>query len=136
MIKAAQGGMAEVAMGNMAASKATNAAVKAFGSRMVTDHSKANDELKQLATTKGLALPTDPGGEYRKTADALSKNNGADFDKAYIHDMIEDHGKDVNDFQKEAGNGKDADLRSWASKTLPTLQEHLRMARDAQAKIK
>jgi putative membrane protein len=136
VMKAAQGGMAEVALGNMAASKATNADVKTFGSRMVTDHSKANDELKQLATTKGLTLPADAGAENQKTSDELSKKSGKDFDKAYMKDMVEDHEKDVKEFEKAAKDAKDADLKSWASKTLPTLQDHLKMAKDTQKKVK
>jgi putative membrane protein len=136
MMKAAQGGMAEVDMGNMASSKATNADVKKFGDRMVTDHSKANDELKQLAATKGVSLPTDVGDEHKKAMDEMSAKSGKDFDKAYMDDMVKDHEKDVAEFQKASKNAKDADLKSWATKTLPTLQEHLKMAKDTQKKVK
>ena len=134
--KAAQGGLAEVDMGNMAASKATNADVKAFGNRMGTDHSKANDELKQLAATKGVVQPGDVNDEQKKTMDALSSKSGKDFDKAYMDDMVKDHETDVKEFEKASKNAKDADLKAWATKTLPTLQEHLRMAKDAQKKVK
>jgi putative membrane protein len=135
VMKAAQGGQAEVTLGNMAASKAQSADVKTFGNRMVTDHSKANDELKQLATTKGLTLPTDLG-EHQKDADALGGKSGKDFDKAYMDMMVEDHEKDVKEFQDESKNAKDADLKAWVTKTLPTLEEHLRMAKDTQKKVK
>jgi putative membrane protein len=136
MMKAAQGGMAEVNMGNMASSKATNADVKKFGDRMVTDHSKANDELKQLASTKGVTLPTDVNDEQKKAMDMMSSKNGKDFDKAYIDDMVKDHETDVAEFEKASKNAKDADLKAWATKTLPTLQEHLKMAKDTQKKVK
>jgi len=136
MTKAAQGGLAEVNMGNMAASKATNADVKAFGNRMVTDHSKANDELKQLAATKGVVLPGDVNDEQKKAMDSMSSKNGKDFDKAYMDDMVKDHETDVKEFEKASKSAKDADLKAWATKTLPTLQEHLKMAKDAQKKVK
>jgi putative membrane protein len=136
MNKAAQGGMSEVNMGNVAASKATNADVKAFGNRMVTDHSKANDELKQLASTKGVTLPADVNDEQKKTMDTISAKNGKDFDKDYMDDMVKDHEKDVAEFEKESKNAKDADLKAWVTKTLPTLQGHLKMAKEAQKKVK
>lgn len=136
MTKAAQGGLAEVNMGNMAASKATNADVKAFGNRMVTDHSKANDELKQLAATKGVTLAADVNDEQKKAMDSMSSKNGKDFDKAYMDDMVKDHETDVKEFEKASKSAKDADLKAWAAKTLPTLQEHLKMAKDTQKKVK
>ena len=134
--KAAIGGMAEVQMGNVALQKASNAAVKAFGQRMVTDHSKANDELKSLATTKGLALPTALDDEHQKALDHLNALSGAEFDKAYIDHMVEDHKKDVGEFQKAAQNAQDADLKAWAAKTLPTLQDHLKQAEGTQKGLK
>ena len=136
VIKAAQGGMAEVMLGQMASSKGTSPDVKNFGNRMVSDHGKANDELKQLAQTKGMALPADTDKENKDTADRLSKATGKDFDKAYINDMVDDHEKDVNEFVKQSTAAKDPDLRAWVVKTLPTLQDHLKMARDTKAKLK
>ena len=136
MTKAAIGGMAEVSMGQMASTQGTDAGVKAFGNRMVTDHSKANDELKALATTKGMALPTDVDAEHKNVADKMSKKSGKDFDKAYMDDMVEDHEKDVAEFQKASTSAADADLKAWAAKTLPTLQDHLKMAKETKAKLK
>jgi putative membrane protein len=135
VMKVAQGGQAEVTLGNMAASKAQSADVKTFGNRMVTDHSKANDELKQLATNKGLTLPADLG-PHQKDADELGKKSGKDFDKAYMEAMVKDHEKDVKEFEDESKKAKDADLKAWVTKTLPTLQEHLKMAKDTQKKVK
>ena len=136
VMKAAIGGMAEVAGGQTATQNASNADVKAFGQRMVTDHSKANDELKQLATTKGLALPTAPDAEHQKKLDELSKKTGKAFDKAYMDDMVKDHEEDVAEFQKQSTSAQDPDLKSWAAKTLPTLQDHLKMAKATQKKVK
>jgi putative membrane protein len=136
MTKAAQGGMAEVMLGQMASSKGTSPDVKNFGNRMVSDHGKANDELKQLAQNKGLTLPSDTDKEHKEAADKLSKANGKDFDKAYISNMVEDHEKDVKEFEKQSKDAKDADLKAWVTKTLPTLQDHLKMAKDTKAKLK
>jgi putative membrane protein len=134
--KAAIGGMAEVQMGQLASSKATSADVKAFGQRMVTDHSQANDELKSLATTKGLALPTDLDDEHKDAMQKVSTKTGKDFDKAYVDDMVKDHEKDVAEFQKQSTSATDPDLKAWAAKTLPTLQQHLQMIKDIQSKMK
>ena len=136
VMKAANGGMMEVAAGQTASSNATNADVKTFGQRMVTDHSKANDELKQLATTKGLALPSTMDADHQKKVDDISKKKGKDFDKSYMNMMVKDHEEDVAEFQKESTSAQDPDLKAWVTKTLPTLQDHLRMAKDTQKKVK
>ncbi|MCU1229507.1 MAG: hypothetical protein JWO97_2391 [Acidobacteria bacterium] len=136
VMKAAQGGMAEVAGGQTASMQGTNRDVKTFGSQMVTDHSKANDELKQLATTKGLALPAETDDEHKKKLAEIAKKTGKDFDKAYMKDMVEDHEKDVKDFENASKNAADPDLKAWAGKTLPTLQHHLEMAKATYAKVK
>jgi len=136
VMKAAQGGMAEVSLGSLAAQQGTNDDVKAFGNRMVSDHGKANDELKALATNKGLALPTEMADEHKKTQDELAKKSGKDFDKAYIDDMVKDHEKDVAEFEKASTSAQDPDLKAWAAKTLPTLQDHLKMAKAAAGKVK
>jgi putative membrane protein len=134
--KAAQGGMAEVVLGQMASSKGTSPDVKNFGNRMVSDHGKANDELKQLAQTKGVTLPADIDDESKKMSDKLSTLSGKDFDKAYISGMVDDHEKDVKEFEKASKDAKDPDLKAWATKTLPTLQDHLKMAKEAKSKLK
>jgi len=136
VMKAAQGGMAEVMLGQMASTKGTSPDVKNFGNRMVSDHGKANDELKQLAQNKGMALPADVDKESKEMSDKLSKLTGKDFDKAYISGMVDDHEKDVKEFEKASKDAKDPDLKAWAAKTLPTLQDHLKMAKDTKAKVK
>jgi putative membrane protein len=136
VMKAAQGGMAEVTLGSLAAQKGTDAEVKNFGTRMVNDHGKANDELKALATNKGLSLPTELDADAKKTQDELSKKSGKAFDKAYIDDMVKDHEKDVAEFEKQSTAAQDPDLKAWVTKTLPTLQDHLKMAKEAAGKVK
>jgi putative membrane protein len=135
MKNAAQGGMAEVELGQLAQQKASSSDVKDFGRRMVTDHSKAGDQLKALAAKKGVTLPEAVAGKDKSTSDKLSKLSGADFDKAYMNDMINDHETDVAEFQKAANNASDQDVRAFASSTLPTLQEHLKMAKETGAKV-
>jgi len=135
-MKAAEGGMAEVSIGQMAAQKATDADVKNFGNRMVNDHGKAGDELKQLATNKGIALPTDLNAEAKKTSADLARKSGKDFDKSYMNDMVKDHEMDAREFEKASKDVQDPDLKSWASKTLPVIQDHLRMAKQIASKLK
>lgn len=134
-MEAAQGGMAEVQLGKLATEKASSSDVKQFGQRMVDDHSKANDELKSIASQKGMTLPSDMGAKNQAEYDRLSKLSGAAFDKAYMRHMTTDHKKDVAEFQKESNSGKDSEIKSFAAKTLPTLQEHLKMAQDINGKV-
>jgi putative membrane protein len=125
--EAAMGGMAEVELGKLASEKASNDKVKAFGQRMVTDHSKAGDELKSLAATKRITLPTSIDAKHQSTHDKFAKLSGPEFDRAYVRDMVADHKEDVAAFTRESMSGKDNDVKAWATKTLPTLREHLRM---------
>ena len=124
-VEAANGGMAEVVFGKLAEEKATNKKVKDFGTMMVADHSKANDELKALAKKLSITLPDSIASEESKTRDDLAKKSGADFDKAYVQDMVDDHKKDVKAFEDASKNLKDSDLKAFAVKTLPTLKMHL-----------
>jgi putative membrane protein len=127
-MKAAQGGLAEVELGRLATEKASSDEVKKFGQRMVDDHSKANDELKSEAQKKNITLPSSVDAKDKALMDRLSKLSGAAFDRAYMSAMVKDHRTDVAEFQNEASNGHDADLKAWAAKTLPTLQDHLKQA--------
>jgi len=127
-MKAAQGGMAEVELGRLATEKASSDEVKKFGQRMVDDHSKANDELKSEAAKKNITLPTTIDAKDKALMDRLSKLSGPAFDRAYMTAMVKDHRTDVSEFQKEASTGHDPDLKAWAAKTLPTLQDHLKQA--------
>lgn len=132
---AAQGGMAEVKLGQLAVDKASNPDVKAFGQRMVDDHTKANEQLKSVAANENVTLPTDVNAKDQAEYDKLSKLSGPEFDKAYMKGMVKDHEMDVKDFQKEANSGKDPQLKSFASTTLPILQSHLQMAKETEAKV-
>ena len=134
MMKAAKGGMQEVELGQMVADKAQSDDVKQFAKRMVEDHTKANDELKSLAQQKGVTLPSDMGAEGKDMKAKLEKLSGAQLDKAYMHHMVLDHTKDVHEFETESKMAKDSDVKSFAEKTLPTLQDHLKQAKDVAAK--
>lgn len=124
MMNAAKGGMMEVEMGKMAAQNGQNADVKKFGNRMVTDHSKANNELMALAKEEGVSLPgAKAPGKWKS-------------DKAYMDDMVKDHEKDLAEFQNEAKNGTDPDLKKFADKTSKVISKHLEMAKETQGKLK
>jgi len=126
--KAAQGGLAEVQLGQLAAQKASDPQVKQFAQRMVDDHSKANDKLKQVASSKNVTLPTDLPSDAKREEDKLNKLSGAQFDREYMNHMLSDHKKDVSLFRSQAKSGKDSEVKQFASDTLPTLEQHLQMA--------
>jgi putative membrane protein len=134
--KAAQGGRAEVELGQLAQTHAASDTVKQFGQRMVTDHTKAGDELERLAAQKGVLIPTGLDPKDQAVKDRLSSLNGRDFDTAYMQDMVKDHRADVTEFQKEAGNGRDAEVKAFAAKTLPVLRAHLQMAEQTSSSLK
>ena len=133
---AAQGGMVEVRLGNLALAKAQSAEVKQFAEQMVADHTKVNNELKEVAAKKSVALPTEVSDEQKSMLDKLSKLSGADFDKAYVKAMVEDHEKDVKEFQTQAQTGTDADVKAFATNTLPTLKAHLEMIKGIDGRMK
>ena len=126
--KAAQGGLAEVAMGKLAESHAQAADVKAFGQKMVQDHSAANDKLKTAAEQEHIQLPTQPSPKDQRTINHLSSLHGQAFDTAYAQTMLKDHRKDIAEFKQEAQHGGSSPVQSFAKATLPTLEEHLQMA--------
>jgi putative membrane protein len=132
--KAGEGGLAEVELGKLAAEKGQSEDVKKFGQRMVDDHSKANDQLRQLAESKGVPLPTKLDAKDEATKDHLEKLSGEQFDRAYMNDMVKDHTKDVSEFKKESTAAKDPAVKSFASDTLPTLESHLKEARSIAPK--
>ncbi len=127
MNSAAPGNMAEVELGKMASTKAASNDVKQFGQKMVEDHSKANDELKQIAAQKKVMLPPDVMPAHKQLMEKLSKLSGADFDKEYVAAMVVAHEKDVAAFENVSKTAADADVKAFATKTLPTLKMHLEM---------
>ena len=136
VMKAARGGMAEVKLGQLAVDKASSEDVKKFGQTMVDDHSKANDELKQIAAGKGINLPDSLDSKHQATYDRLSKLSGATFDRAYMKEMVADHKEDVSEFRKESTKGTDPEVKAFAAKTLPTLEHHLEMAQTTEAAVR
>jgi putative membrane protein len=122
---AAEGGMSEVELGELAQQKASNAAVKDFGAMMVKDHTAANDKLKALAAAKQVSLPDGPSVMQKASKTKLNMLSGDSFDRSYVTAMINDHKEDIKEFQKEASEGKDPQAKAFASATLPTLQMHL-----------
>lgn len=131
---AAQGGMAEIEAAKLALQKSQNAEVKKFAQMIVTDHTKANAELKTLAEKKNVTLPTDTG-KHKSMLDDLSKLSGAEFDKEYVAGMVKDHEEDVKLFEDNSSNS-DADVKAFAAKALPTLKSHLDMIKGIQNKMK
>jgi putative membrane protein len=129
MEKAAGSGMFEVQVSQLAASKAADAGVKSYAGMLVDHHSAANNELTQLANAKGVELPAAPPRGLRRDIDKLGKKSGADFDRDYVRSVgIKDHKKDIKLFEKASKDVKDAQLKAWVDKTLPTLREHLAQA--------
>jgi putative membrane protein len=134
--KAGQAGLAEVALGNDASSMGKNDAVKHFGQRMATDHSGANEKLKAAAASGGFKVPGEASAEQKAFEMELKAMQGAAFDKKYASHMVEDHQAAIALFEDEAKSGQDANLKAFASATLPTLREHLKMAQDLEASTK
>jgi putative membrane protein len=135
MAAAAQGGMAEVEQGRLAVGRASDPDVKQFGQRMIDDHSKAGEELKQLAVRKNITLPELINDEQKSMTDKLSKLTGTAFDKEYMKGMLDDHQQDVKEFQDQSSSASDGDLKARVTKTLPTLQDHLKMATNTNKKV-
>jgi putative membrane protein len=132
VLDAAKGGRAEVELGQLASQRAQNDEVKKFAQRMVDDHTKANEQLKQIAESKSIKLPDDLEAKDKTLMQRLEKLNGAAFDRAYMNAMVTDHVKDVSEFKREANGGRDPQVKSFASSTLPTLEEHLQHAKQAR----
>ena len=133
--KAAQGGLAEVQLGQLATEKAASPEVKQFGQRMVDDHTKANDQLKQIAQQEGVTVPDQLDAKDAATKARLEKLSGKEFDRAYMRDMVSDHTKDVTEFKHEANAGKNSAVKNFASQTVPTLEDHLKEAKDIAPKV-
>jgi len=132
MLDAAKGGLAEVELGKLAAERAQSDEVKKFAQRMVDDHTKANEQLKQIAESKSIKLPTEVETKDKALMQRLEKLNGAAFDRTYMNAMVNDHVKDVSEFKREANAGRDPQVKSFATSTLPTLEEHLQQAKQAR----
>lgn len=128
--KAAVGGMTEVKMGELAQKQAQMQGVKDFGQRLVQDHTQANQELMALAQKKGWALPQQLDEKHQQMVTKMGQYQGANFDQHFLKDAVNDHEKDIKEFEEEAKKTSDPDLKAWIQKTLPTLREHLRIAKE------
>ena len=128
-VMAASGGMMEVQLGELAQQKAASQRVKDFGAMMVRDHTKANDELKNLAGMKNITVPPAPGEDHMDQITNLSKKSGREFDREYMKMMVDDHQEDIDEFEKCSNNSKDADLKAFEAKTMPVLRTHLDSAK-------
>ncbi len=133
--KASQGGAAEVKLGHLAAEKGSNQKVKDFGKKMEEDHSKAGNELSSIAQKKSLQTSSELTSKDNALLNRLNGLSGEAFDKAYMSAMVKDHEQDIAEFEKEANSGSDPDVKAFASKTLPTLKDHLQMAKDAATAV-
>jgi len=127
---AAQGGLAEVKFGQLAQEKGASDAVRSFGKRMVEDHLKANEQLKDVALREKVKLPTELSKKNQKNYDRLAQLSGDAFDRAYARDMVRDHQDDIAAFKQEASSGQNQAIKNFALQTLPTLEDHLKMARE------
>jgi putative membrane protein len=133
--KAADGGMMEVELGKLAQTNAGSTAVKDYGKMLEEDHSKANAELKSIAAAENISCPASMSEMHNMHVKELAAKKGADFDKAYINMMVEDHNKDIAEFKTAAKSNSDAKVKEFASKTLPTLENHLAKAKAIKAKM-
>jgi putative membrane protein len=128
--EAAIGGMAEVELGKLAEQNAQNDQVKQFGTRMVRDHGAGNNELGMVASGKSVVLPDRLDQKHMQTRDKLAKMKGAEFDRAYMREMVEDHDKDLKAFRQHAQSAADPDLKNFAQKMVPVIEEHDKLAHD------
>jgi putative membrane protein len=126
---AAEGGMMEVKLGELAQSNSVTENVKEFGRKMITDHSRVNEELKRIAASKKISLPDRLSDHSQKEYEWLSKKTGKDFDKAYMKFMVRDHKMDIHEFEREGKKGNDPEIKKFASDKIPVLKDHSAMAK-------
>lgn len=131
--KAADGGMTEVELGKVAEKNGQRDDVKSFGSQMVKDHGKAGDNLKSVASKMNVTVPDKVSAKHRAMIDKMSKMSGAAFDTAYIKAMVEDHEKDVAEFEKARGQVSNEDLKKFIDDTVPVIKGHLEMVKKMQS---
>jgi putative membrane protein len=134
IIKAAEGGQAEVELGRLAQGKATSDVVKRFARRMVEDHGDANRELMELAANKGVRFD-DKTAKHDRLLERLAKLHGQEFDREYVKAMVKDHKQDVAEFRRMHSDAVDPNLKAWVDKTLPTLEDHLKTIEAIQAQM-
>lgn len=125
MKKAADGGMTEVELGKLAAEKGGSDEVKSFGQQMVDDHTKIGDNLKEVAGKMKVTLPEKMSAKHHALVEKMAGMSGADFDKAYVPEMVKDHKKDISEFEAAKGTVKNEDLKKFIDDSLETMKGHL-----------
>jgi len=135
-VEAADGGLLEVQLGNLALTNASSAEVKQFGQMMIEGHSKAAEELEKIVTTKNITIPAALSNKAQKIMNDLSQKKGSAFDEDYMSLMVEDHEEDIKEFKREVDNGKDAEMKAWAASKISILEHHLSAAKDAKEHLK
>lgn len=137
MAKLGQGNASEVELAKIVEPKATNTEVKEFAQRMVSDHSRAFDQLQELAKVEKVTLKGGMDAEHEKFAKQLAeKKLGAEYDRTYMKQMVKDHKKDKSDIEKALKQTKNLELKAWEAKGLETVRDHLKMAEEISAKLK
>lgn len=134
--KAATDNLSEIELADLAKNQASQDMVKQYAEHVANDHQQANEKLKSIASQKGIELPNAPDSKHKGEKDKLAKRQGADFDKAFVDAMVKDHKNTVKEFEKEAKDGKDPELKQFASSMLPGLRKHLQEAQQLQASTK
>jgi putative membrane protein len=135
-VKAAEDNMLEIRLSELAESNASSSEVKSFAKSIIADHTKASEELKQLALQKGITLPASLSDKSQRKYDDIAKKSGREFDEAYSDYMVKDHKDAVDNFEKEAEKGNDPDMKAFAAKNIQTMQHHLAMAEDLEDMVK
>jgi len=133
MTKAASGGILEVQLGKEVAQRASSLEVKQAAQMMVTDHTKANNELKALAAKANIMLPPTLGDDQKKVFDDVLAKKDADLDKEYVKEMVKDHQEDIQEFTEASAKAGNPEIKSLAAKTVPVLRMHLAMFEKLQA---
>lgn len=136
LTKSAEGGLTEVELGQIAQQKGSSEEVKQFGAQMASEHSKVNEELKDIAQKKGVNVPGKLDARHQATVDRFNKLSGRNFDRAYIHAMVKDHKEDEAEFRKASTSAQDPDVKAFAGKTLTVIQGHLNRVENLQSKLK
>jgi len=135
ILEAARGGMSEVELGKLAAQQAQSDEVKRFGQKMADEHGRGVDELKSIAQNRNITFPSSLTSEAKGLESRLSKLHGPAFDRAYMKAMLSDHRKDIHAFKHESTTGRDAEVKAWATRALPMLEDHLKAAQAANASV-
>jgi putative membrane protein len=132
---ATENNLGEIALGKLALEKSARPDIKMFAQQIVTDHEKANQNLKALAASKNLKLPDGPGVKNDAKKMRLQLLSGRDFDNGFVNTQVDAHKIDIGEYEKQSGTAVDSDVKKFASQTLPILKEHLKMVETIQGQM-